>query len=199
MGFGVGWTEIVMVILVAVLVVKPDRWPETARFLGRAYRQFRLWWLNMANSLKEEVAVIKQLDQPAKNLAKPIKALIKDALDLNALDPKDTVVAPAATPEPKAKTEPAHDCPGAPASPRSLGEPSQGYPLAEATWLNAPELNVEELNDPGLNNARLESQEDSLAKAPRETIDKKLDKALDQPIDQDAHNLESANPNQLAD
>ncbi|MDR1577718.1 MAG: twin-arginine translocase TatA/TatE family subunit [Deltaproteobacteria bacterium] len=82
MGFGVGWLEILMVFLVTFLVIKPERWPETARFLGKAYRQFRLWWLNLTNSLEKEVEAIKKLDEPLQTVVNPINSLVKEVKDI---------------------------------------------------------------------------------------------------------------------
>ncbi|MBP7124919.1 twin-arginine translocase TatA/TatE family subunit [Myxococcota bacterium] len=39
--FGIGWTEILVILVVALLVLGPDRLPGIARSLGRGLRDFR--------------------------------------------------------------------------------------------------------------------------------------------------------------
>jgi len=39
--FGIGWTEILIVLVVALLVLGPKRLPEIAKGLGRGLRDFR--------------------------------------------------------------------------------------------------------------------------------------------------------------
>ncbi len=38
--FGIGFTEILVILVVALLVIGPKRLPDVARALGRAYREF---------------------------------------------------------------------------------------------------------------------------------------------------------------
>jgi len=39
--FGIGWTEILVILVVALLVLGPDRLPGIARSLGKGLREFR--------------------------------------------------------------------------------------------------------------------------------------------------------------
>jgi sec-independent protein translocase protein TatB len=64
MGFGIGWSEVVVVILVAILVIKPDRLPETARFAAKIYRQARNIFYTMSRAFETEVEELKKLDEP---------------------------------------------------------------------------------------------------------------------------------------
>jgi sec-independent protein translocase protein TatA len=41
MPFGIGWMELVIVLLVALLVFGPKRLPEMGRSLGRGMREFK--------------------------------------------------------------------------------------------------------------------------------------------------------------
>jgi sec-independent protein translocase protein TatA len=41
MPFGIGWMELVLVLLVALLVFGPKRLPEMGRSLGRGMREFK--------------------------------------------------------------------------------------------------------------------------------------------------------------
>jgi sec-independent protein translocase protein TatB len=49
--FGIGLFELVMVLLVSLLVVGPDRLPQTAREIGKVVRSLRRY----ANSVRNEV------------------------------------------------------------------------------------------------------------------------------------------------
>ena len=39
--FGIGSTELIVILLVILIVIGPKRFPEIARSLGRRYRQFQ--------------------------------------------------------------------------------------------------------------------------------------------------------------
>ncbi|MFQ5329196.1 MAG: Sec-independent protein translocase protein TatB [Thermodesulfobacteriota bacterium] len=39
--FGIGFTEIVVILVIALIVLGPDKLPELAKALGRAMREFR--------------------------------------------------------------------------------------------------------------------------------------------------------------
>lgn len=55
-------SEILLVLLIALLVVKPEQLPDVARTLGRLMRTMR----GMANKVKEEMnGFIDPIDQPA--------------------------------------------------------------------------------------------------------------------------------------
>ncbi|MDR1085136.1 MAG: twin-arginine translocase TatA/TatE family subunit [Deltaproteobacteria bacterium] len=68
MGFGIGWSEVMMVVLVAVLVIKPERLPEAARFIGKIWGQARNILRQMSLTFEKEVEEIKKLDRPVRSL-----------------------------------------------------------------------------------------------------------------------------------
>jgi len=39
--FGIGWTELLVILVVALLVLGPTKLPEVARGLGKGLREFR--------------------------------------------------------------------------------------------------------------------------------------------------------------
>lgn len=41
MGFGIGWTEILVILVVALLVLGPTKLPEIAKGLGKGIRDFK--------------------------------------------------------------------------------------------------------------------------------------------------------------
>ena len=48
---GMGWQEILLILVVAVLVIGPDQLPQVARTIGRVVAQFR----RMANDLRDQM------------------------------------------------------------------------------------------------------------------------------------------------
>ena len=51
--FGLGFTEILVILVVALLVFGPDRLPELARNLGRGLAEFRRASLDLRRSVME--------------------------------------------------------------------------------------------------------------------------------------------------
>jgi Tat protein translocase TatB subunit len=49
--FGMGWQEILLILVVAVLVIGPDQLPQVARTIGKLVAQFR----RMTNDLRDQV------------------------------------------------------------------------------------------------------------------------------------------------
>ncbi len=51
--FGIGFQEILVILVVALIVIGPRKLPEVARALGRAYREF----MKSTEELKETLSV----------------------------------------------------------------------------------------------------------------------------------------------
>ncbi|HET9201138.1 MAG TPA: Sec-independent protein translocase protein TatB [Dehalococcoidia bacterium] len=51
--FGIGLFELVMIMVVALLVVGPDRLPQTAREIGKVVRELRRYAFNVREEIKE--------------------------------------------------------------------------------------------------------------------------------------------------
>lgn len=62
--FGMSLTEIVLILLVTLLVMGPEKIPEAARFMGKAMREVR----KASNMLRDAVA-LDDLDRPVVPLA----------------------------------------------------------------------------------------------------------------------------------
>ena len=88
--FGLGFTEILVILVVALLVFGPDRLPELARNLGKGLAEFRRASSDLRRSVMEA-------DEPRRPEPKP-------ALPPSA-GPADEVVAAAAPPAPAAAGE----------------------------------------------------------------------------------------------
>jgi len=77
--FGIGWTEMLVIGIVALIVVGPDRLPVVARNIGRVIGYFSQQWRNIQQQIREpidgEVRSIKEGIQDVKDEisgAKPV-------------------------------------------------------------------------------------------------------------------------------
>jgi sec-independent protein translocase protein TatB len=87
---GIGWTEIVFIVLVMLVVIKPERLPGAIRSFVKYYQGFRNYVSGVKESLGKELTEIqKEADLKELNPLKELKEL-KDLNDLNKLvDLKD--------------------------------------------------------------------------------------------------------------
>ena len=99
--FGLGFTEILVILVVALLVFGPDRLPELARSLGRGLAEFR----RASNDLRRSVMEATS-DEPS---IQPKKALPAEAKT-------DTSTPPAPDTEADTSTPPAAETADAPPS-----------------------------------------------------------------------------------
>ena len=53
--FGIGMTEMIMILALALIVIGPKRLPDIARALGRGYSEFRRATDELKNSINAEV------------------------------------------------------------------------------------------------------------------------------------------------
>ena len=113
--FDVGFAEILLLSLVGLLVLGPERLPRVARTLGGMARKARSSWLSLRRSIEAEMRA-EELKEPLKNFQQDIKSTVDDIRTgvrsgIGAADEFDS-----AKPEPEAK--PAKPEPGAkPAKP----------------------------------------------------------------------------------
>ncbi|MBN1325090.1 MAG: twin-arginine translocase TatA/TatE family subunit [Alphaproteobacteria bacterium] len=71
--FGISWTELLVIILVTILVVPSENWPDIAKFLAKCIKFIRnlIWKISDASeNIKEQI-----------ELEKPINDLIKNTTD----------------------------------------------------------------------------------------------------------------------
>jgi sec-independent protein translocase protein TatB len=75
--FGIGWTEMLVIGIVALIVVGPDRLPVVARNIGRVIGYFSQQWRNIQQQIREpiesEVTSIKEGIQDVKEEVTGIK------------------------------------------------------------------------------------------------------------------------------
>lgn len=54
--FGIGFPELIIIMVVALLVVGPSKLPELAKSLGKTFREFRRMADDVKESFEEEIA-----------------------------------------------------------------------------------------------------------------------------------------------
>jgi len=73
--FDVGFAEILLLSLVGLLVLGPEKLPRVARTLGGLARKARSSWMNLKRSIDAELRA-EELKTPLKNFEKEIKSSV---------------------------------------------------------------------------------------------------------------------------
>ncbi len=89
--FDVGFSELMIVAVVALLVLGPERLPKAARFAGLWVRRARAQWYSVKSELERELAAEdfkRQFTEPMESLRPQMQALEQDLRDgFEGLDP----------------------------------------------------------------------------------------------------------------
>jgi sec-independent protein translocase protein TatB len=94
--FGVGMPELLVILVVALVVLGPNRLPELARTLGKAMAEFR----RQTADLMDEFQIQTMLeDDPPKRPAKPVQPPPATAAPATPTPAPTTVAAAPAKPE----------------------------------------------------------------------------------------------------
>ncbi len=119
--FGIGWTEILVVLVVALLVLGPKKLPEIAKGLGRGLRDFRKAMSGLDLDDPPERAPVSPQPPPPTATPKSSERL---------MSPPETTDAPADTPEPsdRAHASPVDDTPAETPTPPA-GTPAEALPV----------------------------------------------------------------------
>lgn len=75
--FGIGWTEMLVVAAVALMVMGEDKFPDFAKVVIRAFKDFRGYWEEIRHEVEKEVR---------KPLEKELKPLQRELQKLSRLD-----------------------------------------------------------------------------------------------------------------
>ncbi len=106
--FDVGFTEILLLAVIGLLVLGPERLPGVARTLGGFVRKARMSWVSLRNTIESELAEA-DLSAPIKKAGDELKQIGRDLTETPASKPvkptsgkaePDPVSADASTPEP---------------------------------------------------------------------------------------------------
>jgi Tat protein translocase TatB subunit len=82
--FGVGFPELVVILAVALIVLGPQRLPEVARMLGRAYAQLRRASEEFQNTIRQDLAALERQEDINRNkaIAQEIRERCADVADV---------------------------------------------------------------------------------------------------------------------
>ena len=121
--FELGWIEIGIVGVIALVVLGPERLPKAARFAGLWVRKARAQWFAVKSELERELAAEElkaSLQAEREAIRDAVRQLDDEARELRAVvqDP-----GPAA-PSPEASTDAPPTDPDAPKPPASLAPPA---------------------------------------------------------------------------
>ena len=75
--FDVGFSELLLLSIIGLLVLGPERLPKVARTLGGLTRKARSSWLNLKRSIEAEINA-EELKEPLKNFQNEIKATMQN-------------------------------------------------------------------------------------------------------------------------
>jgi sec-independent protein translocase protein TatA len=67
--FGIGLPELMLIMVLALLVLGPQRLPEVARMVGRAYAQLRRASEEFQNTIRQDIAAIERQEDVHRNQA----------------------------------------------------------------------------------------------------------------------------------
>ena len=82
--FGIGLPELVVILAVALIVLGPQRLPEVARMLGRAYGQLRRASEEFQNTIRQDLAALERQEDVNRNkaIAQEIRERCADVEDV---------------------------------------------------------------------------------------------------------------------
>jgi sec-independent protein translocase protein TatB len=75
--FDVGFAELVLLFIIGLLVLGPERLPKVARTLGGLSRKARSSWLNLKRSIEAEIRA-EELKQPLEKFQKDMRSAVDD-------------------------------------------------------------------------------------------------------------------------
>jgi sec-independent protein translocase protein TatA len=82
--FGIGLPEVVVILAVALIVLGPQRLPEVARMLGRAYAQLRRASEEFQQTIRQDLAALERQEDANRNkaVAQEIRERCADVADV---------------------------------------------------------------------------------------------------------------------
>ena len=67
--FGIGLPELIVIFVLALLVLGPERLPEVARMVGRAYGQLRRASEDFQRTIRQDIAAMERQEDVDRNQA----------------------------------------------------------------------------------------------------------------------------------
>jgi sec-independent protein translocase protein TatB len=68
--FGIGGNELIVIVLLAAIVLGPERLARTAREIGKFVRNVKAYFTSLSSELKSELEVLDELEKIKKDLSK---------------------------------------------------------------------------------------------------------------------------------
>ena len=68
--FGIGGNELVVILLLAAIVLGPERLARSAREIGKFVRNVKAYFLSLSSELKDELDVLDEMEKFKKDLLK---------------------------------------------------------------------------------------------------------------------------------
>ncbi|HET6564870.1 MAG TPA: Sec-independent protein translocase protein TatB [Xanthomonadales bacterium] len=109
--FDVGFTELLLLAVIGLLVLGPERLPRVARTLGGLTRKARSSWLNLKRSIDAEINA-EEIRKPLKKVQDDVRSAV-DGVDKQLKEVSSSVSNSISRPV----TEPAPDSPSSNPSP----------------------------------------------------------------------------------
>ncbi len=103
------FAEIVVIVIVAVVFIRPDDWPRFLRLVGRLYGQMHAYLLRAQDYSRQTFTEITQLDEPPPTPMPPAAASPPALAAGPAAPAAGSAPPPAATPAVASATEPQED------------------------------------------------------------------------------------------
>ena len=98
--FDVGFTELLLVFIIALLVLGPERLPKVARTVGGLTRKARSSWLSLKRSIEAEIRA-EELKEPLRQFQKDVRSAVDEANRRIDTPPRGDENRPAPTNEPR--------------------------------------------------------------------------------------------------
>lgn len=122
--FSIGFAELLVIAVITLIVVGPERLPETIRFVSLNVAKFRRYWQSTRRDIEKDLglddlrreihnaAVMEHLEEAKKNLNKPLdigSIAAKEASAKESALVEEVLAEPSANKEPAADKAPAAD------------------------------------------------------------------------------------------
>ncbi|HET7831967.1 MAG TPA: Sec-independent protein translocase protein TatB [Gallionella sp.] len=111
--FDIAFSELVVILLVALIVIGPEKLPKVARTLGLLWGKVQRFVTNVKTDIKNDIAleeakkmhdrIIQEVDSAGRTLQEDGRTLQQQILQARYQEPAETPAAPAPSAEPVAK------------------------------------------------------------------------------------------------
>jgi sec-independent protein translocase protein TatB len=68
--FGIGGNELLIILVIAAIVLGPERLARTARELGKFIRNVKAYFSSLSSELKSELEILDEIEKIKKDLTK---------------------------------------------------------------------------------------------------------------------------------